>query len=108
MTFEPWKEGSFLLRFEHILEKDEDPELSQPARFNLFDVFPGYGVELKEVILSANQWMEDSHRLHFNQENEDFLDEFENATKPAASPELEITLNPMEIKTFVMTMYPKV
>lgn len=110
MTFEPWRDdGSFLIRFEHIVEKDEDPQLSAPTRFNLLDVFPGFDVALKEVSLSANQWIEDFGRLHFSEESVDFLDEEEQRTKPPkVSPELDITLNPMEIKTFVMTLSPKV
>lgn len=109
MSFEPWKDGSLLIRFEHILEKDEDPELSKPIRFNLYDIFPGNEIEVKEVILSANQWVEDFQRLHFKEETSEFFDELENNTaKVAVLEDLEISLNPMEIKTFIMTLYPKV
>lgn len=113
MTLEPWKDdGSMLIRFEHILEKDEDPELSAPTRFNLTDTFPGYDVDLREVSLSANQWVEDFQRLHFKPESSSFLDEVEqdNDVKMAKTlpDSTEITLNPMEIKTFVITLSPKV
>jgi lysosomal alpha-mannosidase len=109
MTYEPWKDGSFLIRFEHLLEKNEDPELSKPIKFNLIDVFPGYEIELKEVILSANQWIEQLQRLHFNSESGEF---FNDASKDSdyikPITDNEITLDPMEIRTFVMTKYPKV
>lgn len=109
MTFEPWKEGSVLIRLEHILEKDEDPALSKPTRINLNDVFPGYDIDLKEVTLSANQWIEDYQRLHFTEETSDFLDEFTNQTlTKSVSTDMEITLNPMEIKTFIMFLNPAV
>lgn len=109
MSFEPWKDGSFLIRFEHLLEKDEDPELSKPVRFNLTDVFPGNDVDLKEVILSANQWIEDYSRLHFQQESADFFDDFEKkAEKVRDVEDFEITLNAMQIRTFIMTLSPKV
>lgn len=112
MTFEPWIDGQFLIRFEHILEKDEDSELSKPIRFNLLDVFPGMVIELREVILSANQFIEDSQRLHFKQETSEFLDEMEQMEEKTETekdvPEIEISLNPMEIKTFVMKMYANV
>lgn len=109
MTFEPWKDGSFLIRFEHILEKDEDPQLSAPTRFNLADVFPGYEIDLKEVTLSANQWSEDYQRLHFKEESLDFLDVVENKTeKRSVLLDTEISLSPMEIKTFVMYLNPQV
>lgn len=35
LTFEPWKDDSHILRFEHILEKDEDPVLSRRVTINL-------------------------------------------------------------------------
>lgn len=109
MTFEPWKDGSFLIRFEHILEKDEDPQLSAPTRFNLSDVFPGYDIDLKEVTLSANQYKEDYQRLHFKEESSDFLDAVEkNTEKHSLLLDMEITLNPMEIRTFIMFLNPQV
>lgn len=108
MTFEPWKDGSFLIRFEHILEKDEDPLLSAPTRFNLSDVFPGYDIDLREVTLSANQWKEDYQRLHFRQESSDFLDHVLTEKQRLEAAETEITLNPMEIKTFIMSLNPQV
>lgn len=109
MTFEPWKDDSRLIRFEHLLEKDEDPNLSAPVRFNLADVFPGYDIELKEVSLSANQWIEDFSRMHFNQENStDFMDAVERKMNTVSTDATEISLQPMEIRTFIMTLSPTV
>lgn len=107
MTFEPWKDGAFLIRFEHLLEKDEDPELSKPIRFNLSDVFPSMEVELKEVILSANQWVEQLQRLHFRPESADFSMNIQ-ASDLQPVVDGEITLEPMQIRTFTMSMYPRV
>lgn len=107
MTFEPWKDGAFLIRFEHLLEKGEDPELSKPIRFNLTDVFPSMDIELKEVILSANQWIEDMQRLHFRAETADYSRDLnDNELLPVIDG--EISLEPMQMRTFVMTMYPRV
>ncbi|KAG5675727.1 hypothetical protein PVAND_005607 [Polypedilum vanderplanki] len=109
MTFEPWKDGTFLIRFEHLLEKGEDPELSKTVRFNLADIFPGNEIELKEVTLSANQWIEELNRLHFKAEVGDFRDEINTSDIGFKDiVDLEISLDPMQIRTFVMTMYPKV
>lgn len=110
MTFESWKDGAFLIRFEHLLEKNEDPELSKTVRFNLADVFPGFDIELKEVILSANQWIDELQRLHFKPESSGFLDEVElkDVEKLKTIDDLEIILDPMEIRTFIMTLNPKV
>lgn len=109
LSFEPWKDSSFLIRFEHILEKNEDPELSKPVQFNLIDVFPGNDIDLQGVTLSANQWIGDYKRLHFNQEAEDYLDYVVTTPEQASEvDDLTITLNPMEIKTFIMTISPTV
>ena len=35
LTLEPWREHELLLRLEHIMEKDEDPELSKPVIVDL-------------------------------------------------------------------------
>jgi lysosomal alpha-mannosidase len=107
MTFEPWKDGTFLIRFEHLLEKGEDPELSKPVRFNLTDVFPGMEMELREVILSANQWIEDSQRLHFRAESMDFSKEFKDGDLKLIEDN-EVTLEPMQIRTFILTMWQHV
>jgi Glycosyl hydrolases family 38 C-terminal beta sandwich domain len=110
MTFEPWKDGASLIRFEHIMEKDEDPDLSKPIRFNLSDMFPGNDITLREVSLSGNQWIEDFQRLHFKEESSAYLDDFVKKAMNASTTldDLEITLNPMEIRTFIMTLYPTV
>lgn len=113
MTFEPWKDGAYLIRFEHLLEKGEDPELSKPIRFNLTDVFPAMDIELKEVILSANQWIEENQRLHFNAETtDDFSERIDNniIRESDLQPILdgEISLEPMQIRTFIMTLSPRV
>lgn len=92
------------------MEKGEDPELSTTARFNLNDVFANYDIDLRELSLSANQFLEDFQRLHFKQESLEFYDPIESnpTTSSSVSPDMEISLNPMEIKTFVMFLNPKV
>ena len=104
LTFEPWNKDSFLIRFEHILEKNEDPQLSQPVKFNLTRIFPG-DYEFTEVTLAANQWFEKkADRLKFNYKGAKSVDHDE-PKQPQTQrflEDLEITLRPMEIRTFVM------
>lgn len=116
MTFEPWKDDSILIRFEHLLEKDEDAELSKPVRFNLADVYPNNEIELREVSLSGNQWIEDFGRLQFKSETSTDYFLLNNSSSSDGNSkrstididDLEITLNPMEIRSFIMTLSPKV
>lgn len=98
MSFEPWKNGEFLIRFEHLLDKNDDMELSKPVQFDLKDVFPG-NFDYAEVSLAGNQWIENSKRLRFKQVGS------ANSGDEVSLPKLEstsITLGPMQIRTFIM------
>lgn len=71
MTFEPWHEDEVLIRFEHILEKDEDPEYSKPVTFNLRDVLRDLDIiDIRETTLDGNQWLEETKRLKFKPDPE--------------------------------------
>lgn len=92
-----------MIRFEHILEKNEDPQLSQPVSFNLTRVFPG-DFEFTEVTLAANQWLDTkADRLKFTQgaRAEERI-ETQRAQKQRSLENLLITLRPMEMRTFIM------
>lgn len=70
LTFEPWTENTVLVRFEHILERDEDPAAySKPVTFNLRDAFAALHIaEVHETTLAANQWIEEAVRFSFKEE----------------------------------------
>lgn len=67
LTFEPWRTDSILVRFEHILAKDEDVKYSQEVSFDFKDVFQAFDVvSIRETTLAANQWLDQADRLKFN------------------------------------------
>lgn len=106
MTYEPWNENSFLLRFEHLLEAGEDPEFSKTVTFNLSQLFPG-DFDFAEVNLAANQWIEDVKRLHFQQEGASLSQTADEMTTQVGGKALEnvvLTLKPMEIRSFIMSL----
>lgn len=73
LTFEPWKSGKILVRFEHILAKEEDKQYSQNVTFSLNDVFRSLNlIDIRETTLSANQWLNEANRFKFNSKQEDF------------------------------------
>ncbi|KAF2897558.1 hypothetical protein ILUMI_08618 [Ignelater luminosus] len=66
LTLEPWYGMNFLLRLEHVLERNEDPNLSKPVTVNLKGLFtPFQIVSLRETTLGANEWLNENSRLKF-------------------------------------------
>lgn len=112
MTLEPWRENSYLLRLEHLLEKAEDEKYSKPATFDLLDVFGGLFdiASVRETNLSANQWLPAVKRLKFRSTGNDTVAVAEGHRSLGSDDALKysITLNPMQIRTFVITTNPKV
>ncbi len=141
MTLEPWKENSILVRFEHILEANEDSEYSKPAMFNLKDVFHNFDIsDIRETTLSANQWKDEATRMKFRNDDEQSVNTSNTSIPASGSEEVDdldkitvlykdesndepdviplyirnrsraakdtwnIILQPMEIRTFVMTL----
>lgn len=102
MTFEPWKGNSTLIRFEHILEKNEDAELSKPVTIDLTKIFRGT-FEYSELTLAANQFIGDNNRLRFKSAGVETIKKLLNDLESRVLTSPEITLGPMEIRTFLMT-----
>ncbi|XP_044269680.1 lysosomal alpha-mannosidase-like [Tribolium madens] len=105
LTFEPWKEDSFVLRLEHILENNEDTNLSQSVSVNLEDLFAFFDIsEIKETTLGANEWMEDfdarTKYVWKTKSNTSTINK--SIYVPLKAGELEITLKPMQIRTFII------
>ncbi|EFA08767.1 lysosomal alpha-mannosidase [Tribolium castaneum] len=106
LTLEPWKDNSFVLRLEHILENNEDVNLSQSVTVNLENLFATFNLtEIKETTLGANEWMEDfeareKYVWKTKSKKADVMTK--NSYVPLKSGEFEITLNPMQIRTFII------
>jgi lysosomal alpha-mannosidase len=107
LTLQLLDRRSLLLRLEHQFEKEEDSELSQPVTVDLSDFFHPFKIlSLVELGLAGNvpvsdissgrlQWK--TNALHPNVRSLDVLkDRFTNGTV--------ITLKPMDIRTFNVTV----
>lgn len=107
---EPWKEDSFLIRFEHILEATEDKEYSKPVSFYMTDILQNFDIEnIRETNLAGNQWIEDVNRLKFNTKNDGGKD-YKSFTFDTTQlkNDFKVTLGPMEIKTFIIFLNPQI
>lgn len=66
LTLEPWHDNEWLVRFEHILEKDDNAEYSQIAKFDLSKVFANVKIErVRETTLDGNAWLDEINQLKF-------------------------------------------
>ncbi|KAJ8915809.1 hypothetical protein NQ315_004621 [Exocentrus adspersus] len=107
LTFEPWGDESYILRLEHILEKDEDPSLSNNTVVDLNAVFNSVMIhEITETTLAANQRLEDYQmrtKYTWNTTGEK-MDVIPDATDPSKTT---VSVTPMKIRTFVVKFHPQ-
>lgn len=106
LTLDKWDNNDkLLIRLEHILEENEDPNLSKPVTVDLTDAFTEFSVtSLKEYNLAANTPLEEVSRLSWPQIQDSLPDDSPlklsvRSSRPEA--DLKITLAPMQIRTFI-------
>ncbi|XP_018575534.1 lysosomal alpha-mannosidase isoform X2 [Anoplophora glabripennis] len=109
LTLESWNtSNTLLIRLEHILEKDEDPNLSQEVTVDLTDLFKTIKiVSMKEFTLAANTPLEESERLEWSQivHSVDAASPLNKEKKLARDEtDLKVALAPMQIRTFVASV----
>jgi alpha-mannosidase len=113
-NYAAWNEGKYILRVAHKYQVDEHPVLSKPATFSLASIFSKAGLKVtaaEETTVSANQnraaWEAKKKVWHTEevvergvsdspQEARIFLDPADTA--------MEVTINAMEVKTFLVTL----
>lgn len=96
LTFEEWEGKMYLLRLEHIYELHE---VNCSVKVDLKDLFKNINiVQLTEMTLGGNMELSELNRLKWKSAN---LDKVQNEYADRIPPNgLEITLKPMEIRTF--------
>ncbi|CAG5074046.1 Similar to MAN2B1: Lysosomal alpha-mannosidase (Macaca fascicularis) [Cotesia congregata] len=106
LTLEPWKDGTILLRLEHLFEKDQAGSLSQSATINLLDLFTNIEIiSVRETTLGGNQWIEEMKRLQWQIDSNEVDDQPYNFIPiNRRGGAMEIVLNAMEIRTFIITV----
>lgn len=117
LTLEPWLNGTLLLRLEHMYEKQESEHLSSPVTVDLDGLFSDLEIlSAEEMTLAANLLKKDESRYQWNvgshpsMNHIDRVKELRDEAEGAGdddndnSNNLLVTLNPMEIRTFVLTV----
>lgn len=99
LTLQPWDDDTLLIRLEHILEKDEDPQLSKDVTVDLGDLFLSFTVDnLEEMTLAGNIPLSEKTRLGWPGSTDD------GSTKFVPREGFTVTLAPMQIRTFLATV----
>ena len=95
--------GVFIfLQLEHIFQTEEHSQLSQPVTLNLSNIFSFLSVEwARETTLAGNVWKDESERLVFEKDSNRIPQVVKDSHLVLRSG-LEMTLGPMEFKSFVM------
>ncbi|XP_076073575.1 lysosomal alpha-mannosidase-like [Mytilus galloprovincialis] len=102
-SFTPRTSQPYLVRFEHIYEKDEDAELSKPVKIVLQNLFVPFDVQsVEELTLGANLQLSQLHRMQWKT-NQHFPDLSRQSQPVTATDNFTVVLNPMEIRTFQIT-----
>jgi len=108
LTLEPWRDGAHLLRLEHVFDVSEDASLSEPVTIDLENIFADYHViSAKETTLSANQWQKDAKRFSWTTKTQHTEKVKQHQSHINEMSEMSVTLNPMDIKSFVIHMEPR-
>ena len=97
--------NTILLRLEHQFEKNEDAVLSRPVTVSLDGFFKAFKIEsMTELVLGANEELSNVHRLVWNTK-ESTLPKGTRRQRERVKAN-QITLNPMEIRTFQVKLSP--
>ncbi|XP_036385660.1 lysosomal alpha-mannosidase [Megalops cyprinoides] len=102
LTVSQWDRDSVLLRLEHQFEAKESHTHSQPVTVNLQKLFSTLEVVgMSEMSLAANQWKDEMTRMDWKGNTGE-----KPLKRGTGDPSVwEVTLNPMEIRTFLLRMH---
>ncbi|RWS22807.1 lysosomal alpha-mannosidase-like protein, partial [Leptotrombidium deliense] len=105
LTLEQWDYGRVLLRVEHFFEsKDDSSPLSKPVKLDLRSIFKPFKItKAIETTLTANQ-LSSAKRLHWRTVNGHKFREFEHNNSFRINDDLVVTIAPMEIRTFIVSI----
>ncbi|CAF1075585.1 unnamed protein product, partial [Rotaria sordida] len=104
LTLDQLGPKDYLIRVEHYFELLEDDTFSKPVTFDLQSLFKSIGLisNTVELTLSANLPLSDMRRLNWIT-GDGQLSEME-ISKERSLKDTNITLNPMQIRTFQVTV----
>ncbi|XP_071483413.1 lysosomal alpha-mannosidase-like [Diadema antillarum] len=105
LTLEQLTPNVILLRLEHQFEKGEDTVFSKSVTVSLKDMFTPFAIaDIQELSLAANQLLKSVDRLQWTIEGSTTTTPQAFKPIPVTAPDYNVTLNPMDIRTFNVTI----
>lgn len=124
LTIDQLETKTFLIRLEHYFELNEDATYSKPVQIDLQLIFNYLGTisDVLELTLAANLPLNQLQRLvwttddqkssnwksiskkQFDSKQKSYVTILDSATSGTTAPSTMITLNPMQIRTFQITL----
>ncbi|CAF4288715.1 unnamed protein product, partial [Rotaria sordida] len=104
LTFDQWSSKVFLIRIEHYFELNEDETYSKSVQIDLQILFNTLGKikDLVELTLGGNLPLNEMNRLVWK--TNDNQSSYWKSTNSNLLQSTIVTLNPMEIKNFQVTL----
>nr|CAD7453459.1 unnamed protein product [Timema tahoe] len=100
LTLEPWLDHQLLVRLEHILESNEDSDLSQEVNIDLQRMLSTVTVSsFYETTIDGNAWLQEVDRLQWY-----IADTRERTSPERRTDNFTVTLSPMQIRTFLIQL----
>ena len=101
LTSEQWKDSHYLLRLEHFYQRNESQTLSKPVEVELKNLFKDFeAIEAVETSLTDTLDKATVERVQFKSYSD--ANRFEPQKSSFNANALTVTLNPMEIKRFII------
>eukprot|EP01121_Diplochlamys_sp_Union-15-3_P011954 TRINITY_DN3519_c0_g1_i4.p1 TRINITY_DN3519_c0_g1~~TRINITY_DN3519_c0_g1_i4.p1 ORF type:complete len:964 (+),score=220.79 TRINITY_DN3519_c0_g1_i4:163-2892(+) len=94
----PQSSNSYILRFHHLYAVGEDAKLSQPVTLNVQNLFSKKITSIEETNLTGVTPISQVKRMQWKTDSEDTKSE-----KAKVEGPFDITINPMDIRTFIVT-----
>nr|XP_054773822.1 lysosomal alpha-mannosidase-like isoform X1 [Lytechinus pictus] len=105
LTLEQLKPNVILLRLEHQFEVERDNAFSKPVTVSLKDLFNPFSIsDVEELSLAANQLLKSVNRLQWSIVGSSTTTPQAFKPIPVTAPDFNVTLNPMDIRTFNVTV----
>jgi alpha-mannosidase len=103
LTVHDTDQNRLLIRLAHLFAINDQSGLAQPVTIDMSQLFKRNLLTLKEISLTANQPIENVRKIQ-QQLSQKTTDTINNTTQRGSLNDTSVTITPMEIRTFLITL----